>query len=69
LDRYVYCAHAIGIAPVIEKMQLSKLGFDLPDDYRSDLWMSPHVVLKNIAESNQEVPPSRIAINLVNCWV
>lgn len=47
-------------------MQLSKLGFDLRDDDRSDLRVSPQVVLKNLAYRNQEILPAGVAVDLVD---
>jgi len=47
-------------------MQLPELGFDLRDGDRSDLRVSPQVVLKNLAYRNQEVRPAGVAVDLVD---
>lgn len=66
LYRYIHCSLAIPVATIVEKMQLAEFGFDLGNGDGGDLGVPLKIRLQRIAKRQQDSPPARITVNVVN---
>ncbi|RJX82818.1 hypothetical protein D3M70_03880 [Pseudomonas sp. LS-2] len=66
LYRYIHCSFAIPVATIVEKMQLPEFGFDLGNGDGGDLGVPLKVRLQRIAKRQQDSPPPRITVDVVN---
>jgi hypothetical protein len=66
LYRHIHCSFAIPVATIVEKMQLAEFGFDLGNGDGGDLGVPLKVRLQRIAKRQQDSPPPRITVDVVN---
>jgi hypothetical protein len=66
LYRYIHCSLAIPVATIVEKMQLAEFGFDLGNGDGGDLGVPLKVRLQRIAKRQQDSPPARITVDVLD---